>query len=255
MSTEAFYPSAEIRWFWRETRGAFDALRRWITKSGRIKTLTEEECKKPEKTNPAGLRKPFLKAEATRTDEYLLLPGALTTGVKLRQGRFEIKALTAGPTSCSLPEGRGEGKQDQWVKWSFDPRLKLQVDAGTPGAPAQFTFDMASLLHAGFTASGPWRKVIKDRCLLKYSLDSGRPKLVPPDPHPRTGCNVELTRIGLANGAAGWLSFGLEAFGPALDTPAFLQHSLNSFFTDRPAPPVKLQLRDSLSYPAWLAST
>jgi len=51
-----------------------------------------------------------------REDEYVLLPGAATVGIKLREGRIEVKALTEPP----IPWGAGglEGHLERWAKWS-----------------------------------------------------------------------------------------------------------------------------------------
>ena len=35
--------------------------------------------------------------QSPRTDEYLVLPGRETTGIKLREGLFEVKATASAP--------------------------------------------------------------------------------------------------------------------------------------------------------------
>ena len=69
---------------------------------------------------------PFVKLERERNDDYLLLPGCDTVGVKQRQGKLEVKALVAGPSPFSL--GAVVGRLDQWVKWSFEPSKEMFQD-------------------------------------------------------------------------------------------------------------------------------
>jgi hypothetical protein len=70
------YHSAEVRWF---LEGPLPGdMQLWFEAGGLAKT------------------------EPQRTDEYLFLPGCTTTSVKLRSGRFEVKALTQPPCSGRL---------------------------------------------------------------------------------------------------------------------------------------------------------
>ena len=218
--------SAEIRWFLRE-QNQWSEMLKWFQLEDQL-PLKEEGT-----YDPKLVTGPFVKLELERTDEYLLFPASDTVSVKQRQGKLEVKVLVSGPRPFSL--GGVIGCLDQWVKWSFDPsdaiadQLKIEMDQ-----------------------SGPWRKVVKKRYLQKYSLDSGL-TAVSPDQRPDTGCNIELTVINVKATIGTWLTFGFEAFGPSGRVMAILDEAVQHFFTAHGPAPVRLEGRDSLSYPAWLA--
>ena len=68
-----------------------------------------------------------------------------------------------------------------------------------------------------------------------------------PDERPDTGCIIELTAIDVKANVETWLTFGFEAFGPSSRVTALLDEAVHG-----PAP-IRLDERDSPSYPAWLA--
>jgi len=53
-----------------------------------------------------------------RTDSYLLLPGITSVGVKLRDGKFEVKRRDADFGLTPLGS-RATGRLAFWRKWSF----------------------------------------------------------------------------------------------------------------------------------------
>ena len=221
-----FYHSAEIRWFLPD-QGRNDQILNWFRLPDQeLVVETQNYVLLPDAA-------PFVKQERERVDEYLLMPDCTTVGVKQRQGRLEVKALVVGPRPFS--HGAVSGRADQWVKWSFDP-----------------SDDIANLLEGELDQSGPWCKVGKKRYLQKYSFDSGL-VAVSPDQRPDTGCNIELTVIGVKAATGTWLTFGFEAFGPAGRVMALLDQAVQHYFTVHGPAPVRLEGRDSLSYPAWLA--
>lgn len=91
-------------------------------------------------------------AEAERIDRYLVLPACETTGVKLREGRFEIKARTADPVPVRFGD-RVAGLRDGWVKWSRQ-------------AP-----DAAALHALVADPADDWIFVAKHRRLRKFAID------------------------------------------------------------------------------------
>jgi hypothetical protein len=204
--------SAEVRWFIPTSLP--DGVRHWFT---------------------AGDPQPDL--EPGRGDEYLLFPNSDMVGVKLRQGKLEVKALVHPPRPVSVVAGVN-GRTDQWVKWSFE-------DEGLKA------------LDAGLRQSGCWVKVVKERYLRKFSADAGQVAEVPAKqkPFPGLGCNVELTSIEVEAETRRWFSLGFEAFGPPGATPKILDETLGQFFIGRgPAPGVSLNVLASFSYPTWLAT-
>jgi hypothetical protein len=102
-------------------------------------------------------------------------------------------------------------------------------------------------------SAAPWCSLTKDSYLQKYSYDSGCMVLVSPDAHPDRGCNIELTIVTVNADATVWSTLGFEAFGPSGRVIAILDEAAAQFFTAHGRAPVKLEGRDSLSYPTWLA--
>ena len=75
-----------------------------------------------------------------------------------------------------------------------------------------------------------------------------------PDERPDVGCNIELTVVDVKADIGTWLTFGFEAFGPSGRVMALLDEAVRHFFAAHGPTPVRLDGRDSLSYPAWLAT-
>jgi hypothetical protein len=165
-----------------------------------------------------------------RVDEYVLLPGGNTVGVKLRGGHvFEVKALCKPPRAVSLGHGIG-GFTDRWIKWSLE---SAAMDN----------------LAADLRADAPVMEIGKRRWLVKISLEQNEPAMAGAEAFPTMGCNVEMTE--LTREGTDWWSFGLEAFGPAPTTEVTLRKAAVYFF-DRHTPNFELQPSNSLSYPRWL---
>jgi len=227
-----YYHSAEARWFSTTT----DLLSTWLTwfsRNGRLKVV-----KSATKTAVTG---PHIKRERLRKDEYLILPCSESTGVKQRQGRFEIKSLVSAPRPWS---GYGMvGRIDQWVKWSFDPpddEFRIQLAERLTGKQKS-------------PGSGNWRTVTKTRYLQKYSYDEGSLREISPDHRPTKGCNVELTRIAVNASQSNWITLGFESFGEPGSVLQQLDASLQYYFTNHKLPPHPLTGANSLNYPTWIA--
>jgi hypothetical protein len=221
----SFSPSAELRWFSPLVERKAELLA-WFRQADAL-PLVEESGATPSV--------PYVKAEGLRTDHYLCLPCSDVTGVKQRQGKFEIKSLVAGPRPWAA-HGL-TGRVDQWVKWSFDDKDK----------------DFRATLAGKLNDSGKWTAVGKTRYLQKYSCSSGDMKLVSPDDRPQSGCNVELTLIDVDASVSQWVTLGFEAFGEPGDTFKLLHDTLDDFFARCGPPPLPLSGHDSVSYPTWLA--
>lgn len=174
--------------------------------------------------------------EPSRQDRYLLLPGCRTTGVKLREGRFELKALLAERDECSMA-GWPTGRLQTWVKWSLDRAVLAENER--------------KLLDAG-----RWRQVGKTRLLRRYLPDQeDRLRPVAGDEEGQT-CQAELTRISLPGQGSNWMTLGFEM--NCDDQPdqaiahvkAVVQHVCGDGWED-------LGERTNLlaaSYPGWLAT-
>jgi hypothetical protein len=220
-----FAHSAELRWFSPLIEREAEFLA-WFHQADTLTLVKEGEV---------APSVPYVKEERPRTDQYLCLPCTDVTGVKQRQGKFEIKSLVAGPRPWAA-HGL-TGRIDQWVKWSFDDEDIVFREA----------------LAGKLNGSGKWAAVEKKRYLQKYSCASGEMKLVSPEDRPPSGCNVELTLIDVDASVSQWLTLGFEAFGEPGDTFKLLHDALDEFFTRCGPPPLPLSGHDSLSYPTWLA--
>jgi hypothetical protein len=202
------FNTAEIRWFWPERN--VESIQSWFVGAG---PMPDSEI---------------------RTDIYLVLPGCETTGVKLRNNNFEIKALAETAGSCFWPTGQS-GLLQRWVKWSLaSPKLPTLLD------------DLLSV--------GIWQSVTKERLLRKFTAS--------PETFTETGsahsdgeegCSVELTRVTTDARQPSWLTFGFEAFGPNAKLFDILNVAAGHFFSRHGSPSgVELSEANSLSYPGWL---
>ena len=203
--------SSEARWFVSGT--SFEDILRWF--------ISGTDCS----------------PKIVQEHEYLALNGCTSTGVKLREGRFEIKALRAVPHPFTLEESI-TGIVEEWVKWSF--------------ASGEL-HKLSDSLHE----SGSWLKVSKERFLRRYTPQAGG--LVEISATERTfgdvGCNIEVTAVEVDGKPGLWTTCAFEAFGPISITGRILSQALHQFFQERgPIPGVPLTENQSFGYPTWLSS-
>lgn len=200
-------PSAEIRWF--QTGPIPTKLSKWFA------------------------LQPLVEKEDARTDTYLVLLGSKAVGLKLREGRFEIKAEREPPREVTFTKDV-TGYADAWTKFSLESPVVAE-------------------LECAIIASGePLISIDKVRYLQRYSLDSGTPEPVSgKKPLPKEGCLFELT--DLIVGKQKYWTLGFEAFGVVDRLSAYVVETAQRVFAveDCPQP---LRLGASLSYPAWIMS-
>lgn len=201
------FPSLEVRWFYAGM--VPEAVLEWYQ-------LGEGE---PEK-------------QTGRVDYYLRLGGRDSLGIKLREGRIEVKRRHRKHGILRFHE-RAAGLVEHWRKWSFEL------------APAE-----GDLSHSLMPISS-WLGVHKERQLRKYRV-AGDDSLVsvPAGEYPERGCSVELSILHVEG--QDWWSLCFEAFGsePSLHetlrlvTERILAHAQVLF---------PLDATDSYGYPRWLA--
>ena len=200
------FPTAEVRWFYR---GAVpQEVLAWFQQGGW-------------KEVPV----------ASRVDYYLRLAGGDSLGIKLREGRIEIKRRH-GPTGIVRLHDRVAGEVEHWRKWSFP-------------------LDKASSEVSGLLLpSSSWIGVEKARRLRTYRVGGDDTIVaVPVREYPERGCSWELT--GLRVRGRAWWTLGLEAFGEqATLRERLLLVAERVLCSDEP--PV-LEVEESFSYPRWLA--
>lgn len=149
-----------------------------------------------------------------RQDIYLLVaPDCDYMGVKLRQGRLEVKWRKAELGTISFGN-LVEGKLEKWGKWLCEDRTK------------------ESFQPQGVINKSEWIRVQKMR-----------------QQHTQRDCSVEITQLGI-NGDF-WWSLAFEAIGENEDAIASLQALGSKIFADYQFH--QLQVQDSFAYPLWLA--
>ncbi len=197
--------TAEVRWFF--TGELPVAARDWFCQDAR-----------PPEAQPA------------RVDHYLPLADA-ALGVKVREGRVEIKQRQSAPRRERY-HAEAVGYAARWAKWSFG-----------------MTADANSLVSLA-TARATWIAVRKRRWSRQYRIaDYGTLSAVPADKVVAWGCDVELTAVEIA-GIACW-TLGFEAAGPDATLDKTLRRVAGHVFAQTP-PPFPLMLEAAHSYPAWL---
>lgn len=217
------YESLEVRWFFDGALGAAAAdVEAWYAGGGAADAR---------RSGP-------LWPDGGRTDRYLVLPGVDDLGIKLRDGRFEVKGRVSDLGARSFAQGM-HGRTEHWVKWSHP--LK---DASPEGGVA----------HGWPLADADRLVPVGKRRVVTYLAVASREPVEPPFDLARTGpiIGFELARLRLAEATAEthW-SVAFEAFpyGPDLHEP--FAGAVGTLLSGWPSPP--LSAERSMSYPAWLA--
>jgi hypothetical protein len=207
MGERDVYPTVEVRWF---CRGMVPrSVLEWFLVGG------SDPC-----------------APASRTDYYLRLSDGDALGIKLREGRIEIKQRQRGYGVRRLHQ-RVAGQVEGWGKWSF---ALAGADSGVVG---------------GVGSDPAWVGVKKERRLWVYQLTADQEVIaIPAGVNPAQGCGVELTQVTV--GEQVWWSLGFEAFG----AESTLQDGLLRIarYVLSASEPPALDARNSCSYPQWLAT-
>jgi hypothetical protein len=173
--------------------------------------------------------------ESTREDVYLNMPGNDDLGIKLREGKLEIKRRKSHPNSERLCPNV-EGRIEEWVKRGFNP------DSGNNGEFSKL-----------FTPDGTWISVKKTRRLKKYEVTTkGDVNAVDPAKLIEQGCTFELTEIKVHGHP--WWSLGFESFGKA-NRVGNLRLVCKQVLSgeDLPKDFRGMEAKDSYGYPTWLS--
>lgn len=194
--------SAELRWF---KRGALpQEIAQWFQQAG---VAPPEE----------------------REDVYLYVPENDYMGLKLRQGRLEIKWRKAQLGILRFGDAV-EGKAEKWGKWLCED-------------PSQESFQLQDI-------TGTWVRVKKKRFQRRYQVFGALIKAVGVNESIDQGCNVELTQLRINNND--WWSIAFEAFGK----DERLMDSLKSVASEvfQADHGLELLAKDSYAYPSWLCA-
>jgi hypothetical protein len=199
------FETTEVRWFYKST--TWPHVEAWFKKGLREATV-----------------EPF------RVDYYLSMPLEEELGIKVRDGRLEIKRRVQDDGTHSFSD-RISGHISTWRKWSFPL-----------GNSDQFLE----------SAKEPWIKVGKDRLVRKFSVaEHNQIDEIDPRSPAVCGCIFEFARLNVTKDSF-WCSIGLEAFG---DYPGSKRNTVKSVLSkllDETGGPV-LPVDISMDYPSWLS--
>ena len=160
-----------------------------------------------------------LQAPEEREDVYLYSPGCEYLGIKLRQGRLEIKWRNAELDIVRLGEGV-KGKLEKWDKWMCED-------------PSQESFKPEAVL-----GKSSWVSVKKVRILRKASLTQSLYE----------GCAMEITQLNVKGND--WWSLAFETLGAEASKLEQLKTIATQAFETYNGS--QLQVQDSYAYPSWL---
>jgi hypothetical protein len=168
--------------------------------------------------------------QPTREDQYLALPACDALGIKLRQGRIEIKQGYQRFDALRVRR-RIAGTPRLWRKWGF-------------------VLDQADVALAGIPLQSPWWiPVRKERVVRIYrTTGDGTVFAVPAGEYPVRGCQLELTQVRVKGNQ--WWTLGFEAFGAESTLHEDLLLVANE--TLAAGEPPRLSSRDCYGYPRWL---
>jgi hypothetical protein len=199
------FPTLEVRWFFRGTVPA--EVRAWFQRG-------EGE---PE-------------AAPSRVDHYLRLGGNGGLGIKVREGRLELKQRQ-GQQGALVLHQRVMGRVEHWRKWSFA------------------LVEGSSELDRMLIPPRAWIGVTKARLLRRYLVTS-EDRIVPTSTaeYPERACDWELTQVHVRGSA--WWTVGFEAFGQETVLQETLRLVAGQVLAAREPP--RLEIQDSFGYPEWL---
>jgi hypothetical protein len=171
-----------------------------------------------------------LKRQSPRVDYYLRLKNGDSQGVKLREGRIEVKE-----------------RQRQYGIVQFHDQVVGVVEAWRKVSRelSEISDELARLASPKTT----WIGVEKERIVRRFrvvDLNTVEPSLA--SESPTRGCNLELTAIQIY-GLDCW-TIGFEAYGDEMSLEQNLSATINTVL-DTGSPP-SLDAEHSFGYPRWL---
>ena len=200
------FPTLEVRWF---QRGSVpDDVRAWFAASDPAPT-----------------------SEPPRVDHYMCLPRSNALGIKLREGRIEIKQRLHQYGSVQFHR-QATGVIEHWRKWSL-PLATTQDDLKEILVPAS-----------------SWISVRKERMLRGYRCEGEGQVVAIPVTDLSQGCHMELTDVQADDRM--WWTLAFEAYGAEPSLRSSLA-SIMGYIFDRGGAPCPLDAKDSFGYARWLA--
>jgi hypothetical protein len=173
-----------------------------------------------------------LETQPPRVDHYLRIYGNDRLGVKLREGRIEVKQRSGQREEIQVGKFGG-GYLEEWCKWSFDLTEWGDAEVAIGGNVGQ------------------WIAVRKERKLHTFQTkEQGAVVAVRSQDAIGLGCACELTKLGIDGQEATWWSVGFEAFGDQdeLRDTLLLVMKTTLFMVNAP----KFGAECSYGYPRWV---
>jgi hypothetical protein len=165
--------------------------------------------------------------QPSRIDLYLHTTGVHDLGIKLREGRIELKQRL-NELGQQTFHPRVTGFVESWGKWSF-----LVSDAN----------------YSEQELSGNWIPVEKTRSIRRYQVTPDEDiRAVPGWLFPVQRSTIEIAEIIINNTT--WWSLNLEVVGTEIDLLNALQTTADMAFHKSGMP--SLSITQSFSYPQWL---
>jgi hypothetical protein len=168
-----------------------------------------------------------------RIDEYLSQTNQSEVSIKIRGGRpgVEIKGLVAVCRSELVPFAP---YVELWCKW------RLQASA----------LEMTKRMIIQKTR---WIRTYDTSraAIVEIPLQADE-KPLNGQPLPQQGCNVEISKIQIAEDPRQWWTLGFEAFGDLDSAPGNLLKTAQFLITHSFPLPIRGEF---LNYPSWLAKT
>ena len=201
------YPTVEVRWFFKGVVPL--EVWKWFTASAN----TSED-------------------QPPRVDNYLKIVDRDSLGVKVREGRIEVKQRVGRHENIRFGK-QAEGRVERWCKWSFELAESCGVVTGL------------------VDRSSSWMGVKKVRELHTYQVTDDR---IVSDMQDYSaidrGCTWEIVKIKVDGIEDEWWSVGFEAFGIENDQWETMLMVADKFLSLPDAP--ALELQHSYGYPSWL---
>jgi len=169
-----------------------------------------------------------LSEQPARTDFYLQMNDNDGLGIKLREGRVEIKKRNHQFGLFKFNSGL-EGIIENWEKWGFG----MNED---------------SMNYENISDPKYWIAVRKQRLLRKYELAGHHIRPMPPESIINEAFNLELSSVVLFDRT--FWSLNLEAYGGNNLNPEVFKRIGNFLFQD--APVVHVNTAISCGFPKWI---
>ena len=164
-----------------------------------------------------------------RKDRYYYKTSDGTMGIKIREGRIEIKSRFDDYGNIKFNE-QIEGRVEHWQKWSFNIE--------------ETDLNYRNVLET----TSSWIGITKERKLCRYQISDNHLSILPENEFSEMICHFELANINIRG--EDWWSLAFEAYGEGSKLFNNLVLTVKHVFSDIDLP--LFNINNSFSYPKWL---